>query len=81
MPPKPTQTKAVEQFFIGEEPPNKRRLIEIASKLAKSIAEKMKDNKPQPKPKAISGPSQKVKKPYLKPDRTSKQVLAKNVEP
>ena len=84
-----TKTKEIEQFFIGE-PPKKRRVVELASKLAKSIAEKMKDNKPQapkpPKPpKRQSAPNaqqnQKVKKPHLKPDRTSKQVLAKNVEP
>ena len=84
----PTKTKAIAQFFIGE-PAKKRRVIEMATKLAQSIAEKMKDNKPQapkpPKPpKRQSAPNaqnQKVKKPHLKPDRTSKQVLAKNVEP
>ena len=49
----------------------------MASKLAKSIAEKMKDNKPVAKQ---SAPSNKVKKVHLK-DRTTKQVLATNITP
>ena len=81
MPPKPTKTKAVEQFFIGEEPPNKRRLIEIASKLAKSIAEKMKDNKTPKPPKQQSVPNNEVKNVHLTPDSKSKKVQMQNIEP
>ena len=53
----------------------------MASKFAKLIAEKMKDNtipkapKPPKRQSAPNAPSQKVKKVHLK-DRTTKQVLA-----
>ena len=69
----PSKTKAVEQFYIGEPPEKKRRVIEFASKLAKNIAQKMHYNKPVAKQ---SAPSNNVKQLHLK-DRTTKQVLAK----
>ena len=79
----PSKTKAIEEFFIGE-PPKKRRVIELATKLAKSVAETMKTNKlpKQPKPqKALPQPLDKVKNVNLKQVRKSKKVQMKNIEP
>ena len=68
-------TKGVERLYIGEPSEKKRKVIELAGKLAKTIAEKMKQNK-APTAIAPNAPSGKVKKLHLK-DRTAKKVLSK----